>query len=520
MFVRPAAAFRVRRQFERTASFRRSNRRRIQPATPHRRSLVTPPVFALILTTALLAGPALAASPIDELVAGAAARESTAITVYNDDLALVKERRRVTLKPGRTRLSLREVSAQLRPETALLRAVTGSPIALLEQNFDFDLLTPAKLLEKYVGREVGVIRSHPTSGEERREVATVLAAKGGTVLRFADRLETGVPGRLVFDQLPANLRDRPTLSVLFDGQGGEQALELSYLSGGLSWQADYVANLDGDGRHLDLSGWVTLSNRSGAAYENATLQLVAGTVNQVRPQPAAFNRLLGSGARNKPPTSEAVQETLGDVHLYSFERPTTIADQQTKQLALLSASSVPVSREYLLAGSDWFYREDHGQVGQKLKPAVFVKFQNQGGELGKPLPGGVIRVYARDRKGAAQFVGEDRIAHTAKNEEVTLKLGEAFDITAERRQTSFKRIVDQDARGEKFQGAEVAYRIELRNAKDEAVKVRVQETLPGDWTMLGESHPHAKESARVAAWNIVVPAVGKSVLEYRIKVRW
>ncbi|HET6718647.1 MAG TPA: DUF4139 domain-containing protein, partial [Rhodocyclaceae bacterium] len=448
----------------------------------------------------------------------AAAREATAITVYNDDLALVKERRKVSLKPGLTRLSLREVSARLRPETALLRAVSGSPITLLEQNFDFDLLTPAKLLEKYVGREVGVIRAHPSSGEERREAATVLAANGGTVLRFADRIETGVPGRLVFDQLPANLRDRPTLSVLFEGRGGEQALELSYLTGGLSWQADYVANLNDDGKQLDLSGWVTLSNRSGAAYEDATLQLVAGTVNQVRPQ-RDLGRLAKS-AMVMAAAAEVSQEALGDVHLYSFERPTTIADQQTKQLALLSVSRVPVSREYLLAGSDWLYREDQGQLGQKLKPAVFVKFRNQGGQLGKPLPGGVIRVYAKYSKGAAQFVGEERIAHTAKNEEIALKLGEAFDITAERRQMSFKRLVDKDVRGEKFEGAEVAYRIELRNAKDEAVTVRVQETLPGDWTMLSESHPHRKESARIAAWNIAVPADGKSVLEYRIKVRW
>ena len=470
------------------------------------------------LTLLLAALPVRAANSMTEQDSSSVSREATAITVYNDDLALVKERRKVSLKAGLTRLSLREVSAQLRPETALLRAVSGSPIALLEQNFDFDLLTPAKLLEKYVGREVGVIRTHPTSGEERREVATVLAANGGTVLRFADRIETGVPGRLAFDQLPANLRDRPTLSVLFDSQGGEQALELSYLTGGLSWKADYVANLSGDGKQLDLSGWVTLSNRSGAAYENATLQLVAGTVNQVRPQ-RNFNR-LGKSAMAMADATEVSQEALGDVHLYSFERPTTIADQQTKQLALLSASAVPVSREYLLEGSDWFYREDHGQVGQKLKPAVFVKFQNKGGQLGKPLPGGVIRVYARDSKGAAQFVGEDRIAHTAKNEEIALKLGEAFDITAERRQMSFKRIVDKDARGEKFQGAEVAYRIELRNAKDEAVIVRVQETLPGDWTMLGESHPHSKESSRLATWNIALPADGKTVLEYRIKVRW
>jgi hypothetical protein len=473
---------------------------------------------AIGLAGLLLAGSAVAAS-VTDLVSVAAEREGLAITVYNDDLALVKERRRAALPPGLTRLSLRDVSALLRPETALLRAVSGAPITLLEQNFDFDLLTPAKLLEKYVGREVTVVRTHPTTGGETREKAVVLAANEGVVLRFADRIESGVPGRLVFEQLPANLRDRPTLSVLFDGKGGEQSLELSYLTGGVSWQADYVANLNADGKQLDLSGWVTLTNKSGAGYDDVTLQLVAGTVNRVRPE-ANFDRRAKS-AMPMAARAEVTQEALMDYHLYSLERPTSIADNQTKQLALLSASGVPVTRQYLLTGSDWYYREQQGQIGQKLKPAVFVKFQNKGGQLGKPLPAGTVRVYARDRKGAAQFVGEDRIPHTAKNEEIALKLGEAFDITAERRQMSFKRIFEEAEKGGKRDaGAEVAYRIEIRNAKDEAVTVRVQETLPGDWEMLGESHKHSKESSRIAAWDIPIPADGKSVLEYRIRVRW
>ena len=217
--------------------------------------------------------------------------------------------------------------------------------------------------------------------------------------------------------------------------------------------------------------------------------------------------------------AEISQEALGDYHLYSFDRPTSIADNQTKQLALLSANAVPVKREYLLAGNDWLYRDDQGTIGQKLKPTVLVKFQNKGGQLGKPLPSGVIRVYARDSKGAAQFVGEDRIEHTARNEEIALTLGEAFDITAERKQMSFARLA---TKGDKsgMSGAEVSYRIEIRNAKDEAVTVRVQEPLPGEWEMVSESHPHSKESARIAAWNIAVPADDKTTLEYRVKIRW
>jgi hypothetical protein len=459
----------------------------------------------------LAAGLAQAAEPVRDVVSSAVDREAVAVTVYNDDLALVKERRKVDLASGLNRLSLREVAAQMRPETALLRAVSGQPLGLVEQNFDFDLLTPQKLLEKYVGREVTVIRPHPTNDSEKRERATVLAAGQGTVLRFADRIETGVPGRLAFDSVPANLRDRPTLSVLLEAGGGKQAVELSYLTSGLSWKADYVANLSTDGKSLDLNGWVTLTNRSGAGFDNTTLQLVAGTVNRVRP-PQAQMAYAMAPAPARAKAMEATQESLMDYHLYSFERPTSIADNQTKQLALLSANAVPVRREYLLAGNDYYYRDRYGQIGQKLKPAVFLEFENKGGQLGKPLPAGIVRVYARDSKGAAQFVGEDRIEHTAKNEKLKLRLGEAFDITAERKQTSYKRIADNVS--------ESAWRIELRNAKDEAVVVRVQEPMPGDWEMMQESLKHTKDSARVASWNVTVPAGGSTLLEYGVRVRW
>lgn len=464
------------------------------------------PLSALVCT---LSGAQTTPSPVPERVSGQQDREAVALTVYNDNLALIKERRQIDLPSGPVRLSLREVSGQMRPETALLRAVSGTPLVLREQNFDFDLLTPQKLLEKYLGQEVTVLRSHPTTDEERREKATVLSTQNGVVLRFADRIETGVPGRIVFDSVPATLRDRPTLSVLLEGQGGRQAVELSYLSGGLSWSADYVAQLSADGRQMELSGWVTLTNRSGASYQDARLQLVAGTLNRVvRPTPQALAMAVPS-ARAK---ADVVQESLMDQHLYTFDRPTTIADNQTKQLALLSAGSIPVRREYLLAGADYYYRDRFGQIGQRLKPSVFVEFDNRDGELGKPLPAGVVRVYAPDRQGAAQFVGEDRVAHTAKNETVRLRLGEAFDITADRTQTRYQRLGDNLA--------ESAYRIALRNAKDEPVTVRVLETLPGDWELLRESHPGRKESARTQVWNIAIPAGGSTTLDYAVRVRW
>ena len=467
-------------------------------------------VFPLV---AALAFSALAqAEAVTEITSTAADRSGTAVTVYNDNLALVKERRKLTLPAGPVRVSLREVSAQLQAETALLRAVTGKPITLIEQNFDFDLLTPQKLLDKYVGREVTVIRTNPSNGAETREKATVLAAGQGTVLRFGDRIETGVPGRIVYDSVPPNLRDRPTLSVLFDGAGGNQTLELSYLTGGLSWKADYVAELAADGKSLDLSGWVTLTNSSGASYDNANLQLVAGTVNRVANQQPMQRGKVAMEMLADRAESAPREESLADYHLYTFERPTTLAENQTKQLALLSASNVPAEREYLLAGADYYYQGRYDTLGEKLKPAVFLIFQNKGGQLGKPLPAGTVRAYARDSQGAAQFVGEDHIEHTAKNETVRLRLGEAFDITAERKQTNYKRINDRMA--------ETSYRIVIRNAKREEATVKVQEPLPGDWEIVQETQKHNKTSARTAQWNVAIPADGSTTLEYTARVKW
>lgn len=464
----------------------------------------------VFLSLLILAPATFAAEQVPEVVSNAADRDAVAITVYNDDLALVKERRKLRLPAGLARLSLREVSAQMRPETVLLQ---GGPMTTLEQNFDFDLLTPAKMLEKYVGRDVTVIRSHPTTGEEKREQASVLSAREGIVLRFADRIETGTPGgRIAFESVPPNLRDRPTLSILLDSPGGARNLELSYLTGGLSWQANYVANLSADGKMMDLSGWVTLTNRSGTGYDDAKLQLVAGKVNRVRPAEVAFNRLAKAAGAPAPRSAEATQEALMDYHLYSFERPTSIADNQTKQLALLSAQAVPVRREYLLMGADWYYRGRNDEIGQKLKPAVYVQFDNKGGQMGKPLPSGVVRVYAKDSKGAAQFVGEDRIEHTAKNETIKVKLGEAFDITAARKQLTYQKLGDASA--------ETSYRIDLRNAKEEAVIVRVQEPLPGDWQISQETQRHTKESSRIASWDVDVPAGGAATLEYTVRVKW
>lgn len=441
-------------------------------------------------------------------------REQTglAVTIYNADLALVKDARKVQLVRGENQLAWRNVSARMQPETALLRSLDGKPLSLLEQNFDFDLLTPQKLLEKTVGEDIRVIRTHPATGVDLYEQATVLSANNGVVLRFNDRIETGVPGRLAFASVPASLRDRPTLSMLLEtDSAGEQGMELSYLTSGLNWKADYVAELSDKEEKLDLNGWVTLTNQSGTAYRNARLQLVAGEVNRSRPEPVPM-KMVREMMVMAAPQAAMQEESLLDYHLYTLERPTSILDNQTKQVALLSAQQVPASKEYVLQGANYYYYGQHGELGKKLKPAIYLQFDNKGGQMGIPLPKGVVRVYKKDSAGRAQFVGEDSIDHTAKNEAVRLKLGEAFDITADKKQTEFAKVYNNLY--------ETAYQIELRNAKREPVEVNVVEPMPGDWQILHESLRHEKSTARTAVWKVPVPAEGKTVLSWKVRVKY
>ena len=452
-----------------------------------------------------------------EIVSDLADQQQVAVTIYNENLALVRDLRQVELGQGSVALALREVSARIRPETALLRSVDkpGS-LNILEQNFDFDLLTPHKLLEKYVGKDVRLVRIHPQSGEERYESARVLAANDGVVLQVGDRIETGIPGRLIYPDVPANLRDRPTLVIDLESlQAGQRQIELSYLTGGLSWRADYVVELDASDRLLDLSGWVTLTNRSGTGYRDALLQLVAGDVNRAREE-VRFRGDVVMETMAAKAAPQMQEEGLFEYHLYTLQRPTTIRDNQTKQVALLSAAGVPVQKEYRLQGSEHYYRSRYGDLGQQLKVGVFVEFANRKEDrLGLPLPKGVVRVYQQDREGRPQFIGEDSIDHTPENETVRLKLGDAFDVTANRKQTDFQKLGGTSRYDYRF---ESAYEVLIKNAKDEAITVTVAEPVPGDWNMLSESHPHRKVAADTALWKIEVPAKGEERLTYRVEV--
>ena len=480
------------------------------------------PLRTSLFTMTLIAGAtSLAYAQAEEQRSTLADQQEVAVTIYNENLALIKDQRKLQLKRGASNLAFRDVSARMRPETALMRS-TSAPgsVSVLEQNFDFDLLTPQKLLEKYVGRNVSIIRTNTATGQETTEQAQVLSANEGVVLKIGNRIETGIPGRIIYSDVPANLRDRPTLVMALDNTGAQQQdLELSYLTGVLAWKADYVVELNAAEDKLDISGWVTLTNTSGATYRNAKLQLVAGDVNQVAP--AMQGRVLAMApapAMMAKAGNEMVEESLFEYHLYTLTRPTTIAENQTKQVSLLSASGVPVRKELLLKGNDYYYQSSYGDLGQKLKVGVFVEFDNkEAAQLGMPLPKGIVRVYKKDRAGNAQFIGEDKVDHTPKNETVRLKLGDAFDVTADKKQTDFKKL---SGTGKYNYAFESAYEIVLKNAKKEAVVVTVQEPMPGDWQVQTESHPHIKGSSNTAVWKVSVPAKGSSKLVYRSLVRY
>jgi len=481
-----------------------------------------PLTLALALIGALTAT---ASAESGEHVSTLSDQRGVGVTIYNTDLALVRDRRHLTLPAGESRLALRDVSARIIPETALLQSVDApGRISVLEQNFDYDLLSPQKLLEKYVGRDVVVIRTDPHTGARTRERARVLATNDGVVLRYADRIETSVDGTLAFPDLPPDLRDRPTLVTdLADAKAGEQDVELTYLSGGLNWKADYTAELAPNDDRIDLRGLITLQNASGTAYRDAGVQLVAGDVNVVNNAFRTGN-LQGLATIGAVRSAPVTQQALLEYHLYTLPRHTTILDKQTKQVELMSASSVPVTKTLELRGAADYYGSQQSDLGQRLKVGTYLAFVNEGGELGIPLPKGAVRVYKRDNAGTAQFVGSDTIDHTPKGETVRLHLGDSFDVTATKKQTEFHIV---DLVGVEVHGGQVrtrayqsSYEIVLRNAKPAAQEVLVVEPIPGDWTILRSSAPYKKTSASTATWTLTVPPAGATTLTYTAQVRF
>lgn len=469
------------------------------------------PMLTLSLVFVLGAG---ASADPGERISTLADQRAVGLTIYNADLALVRDNRRIDLPKGESRLALRDVSARIQPETAVLQSI-GAPdrLSVLEQNFDYDLLSPEKLLQKYVGRDVEVVHVDPRTGVRRMERARVLATNNGVVLRYADRIETAVDGNLAFPSLPPDLRDRPTLvSDVDNARDGAQNVELTYLTGGLTWKADYTASLNPSDDALDVRGLVTLQNQSGTTYRDAAVQLVAGDVNVVQPQLQQIGAVTANTYARQKSVSE---QSLFEYHLYTLRRHTTVAENETKQVELLAAPSIAVTKTLELRGAPYYYTAQSPDLGSRLKVGTYLSFRNEGAGLGIPLPKGTVRVYKRDAAGTAQFIGSDTIDHTPKGESVRLHIGDSFDLTANKKQTDWRAMLLNNVNY-----FESAYEIVLRNAKKSAQTVLVVEPVPGDWTMMESSSPFKKTSSSTATWTLRVPAEGSTTLTYRVRTRY
>jgi hypothetical protein len=446
-------------------------------------------------------------------------RQSVNITVYNSNLGLVRETRRLTLPSGRIALRFADVTAQIRPETVHLASLTApTSLRILEQNYQYDLLNPAKLLDKFVGREITlVLRRYQNNTESFEPVqATLLSNNGGQVWRINGQIVIN-PSNIAemrFPDLPRNLVATPTLVWDLDNrESAAQTVEASYLTAGMNWRADYVLLVDAADAKGDLQGWVTLTNGSGATFEDARLQLVAGDVNRVSEE--RNNGLAGAMLRKEVDSVSQFQEQgFFEYHLYTLQRPTTIRDNETKQVSLLEAAGFDVKKEFVLNGQHYYYT-NYNNPGQPIKEkvGVYIQFRNsQQNKLGMPLPAGTVRLYKKDDKGNQQFIGEDRIDHTPKDEDVRVKVGDAFDIVAERKQTDYKVIARNVY--------EYAYEIKIRNHKDGPVTIVVNEPIGGDWEMISSTFEAKKTAAFAAQFNVPVAKDGEATLSYRVRVRY
>jgi len=488
------------------------------------------------------AAPGLAQELIDP---DATAQGDVSVTIYNNGLGLVQDVRQLDIASGRSTIAFPDVSAQIRPET-LSFAADGTGI--VEQNFDFDLLTPTKLMEKAIGQTVTLVRTNPATGQETRERATVLSTAGGVVIQVGDRIEVlrddGLPVRVIFDRVPPNLRARPTLSVTVESRrGGTRPASIRYLTPGLGWSSDYVALYDEGKATIDMQGWVTLTNGTGTTFHAANTLLVAGD-----PSSGGGSRVYRGGYVPPPPpgramtpgTETAERERLGDFYLYPIAERTTIANNQTKQVSFLDVQGVPARKIYGRT-VDWLASD--AQPVNVLSQIAFSSSREGG--LGDALPAGTVRFYQRDRQGNPQFIGENMIGHTPMGSELTLSTGDAFDIfvqaevesrdriTADEWETYKRYQVFED--GQLVREAQVQYavsywrttmRYTLTNAKPEPVEVElIQGGLDRGWwsrdfRVASEDVPGVQLNADRRKYVVTVPANGKREVRVTYATRY
>lgn len=430
------------------------------------------------------------------------------VTIYNNNLALVQDTRRLNIPSGRSVQTFPGVSGQIRAETVGFNAANAG---IVEQNFDYDLLSPAKLMEKAVGETVTIVRINPATGQEKRERAKVLAANGGVVLQIGSRIEVlrddRLPTRVIFDKVPSNLRARPTLSVtLNSSRGGVRPAQLSYLTSGMGWKADYVALFDENAGRMDVQGWITLTNNTGTTFDNAKTLLVAGT-------PSVNGQRRNNNRNNirRAGTESANRESLGDFYLYPLAARTTIANAQTKQVSFLDVTGAPAQKAYEYTNR-WLGSQSEAQSAD----TVLQFTSSSDGGLGDALPAGTVRVYMKDASGQPQFIGENTIGHTPMGSELGLKTGEAFDVKVKPTVTERRRLSSRKWR------TTMSY--ELSNARSAPVTVSlIQDGLDFYWSdtrIVSESMSSERRSSNSIVWKVPVPANGRATVTATFETRF
>jgi hypothetical protein len=476
---------------------------------------------ARFIGTALL-GAVVAGGPLGSAAAAPAEKVSTAndrkevgITIYNQNFGLVREVRDLDVGKGTVGLEFRDVASQIQPETVSIKSLAGAgALRVLEQNYRYDLLTSEKLLEKYVGQKVRIYRyDQKTAHEDAFDAEVLSVVEGRPVLRVNGEVTFDFPGRFAFPRVPENLIAKPTLVWLVDSGEARQKVEVSYLAENLNWKADYVVVLDAADQSADLTGWVTLTNQSGASYRNARLKLVAGEVQRVQPpRPAGRGLMMEAAAASAPQFKE---EGFFEYHLYTLDCPADVLENEQKQVTLLEGKGVKVAKKLISNGQLGYFRESYGggEVESNSKVGVFLDIQNtQANHLGIPLPKGTVRVYKADKSGDKQFVGEDTIDHTPRDEKVRVKVGEAFDVVVDRKQTEWRALGTCSS--------ESAWEIEVRNHKDTAETVELDEPAGGDWQIVSSNLPATRKDASTFTFDVAVPAKGAKKVTYRVRVRW
>ncbi len=433
------------------------------------------------------------------------------LSIYNNNLGLVRELRDTALPAGHSELRLIDIPAQIKPSSVIVTSqnLTGG-LEILEQSYEYDLINPQKLMDKYVGKKLKLVKEIKETGEEKELEAELISNNNGYIYRIGTQIHIGHPGRVVLPEIPDDLIVKPALVwELKTQEDGKYPLEIVYLTEGLDWETDYSLILNSEETRGDMSGWVTIKNKTGVSYKNANIQLVAGDINRVY---ETQKRRVKMADAYSAMAEGVTEEGIFEYHLYTLPGKYTLKHNQTKQVKLLNAERIPIKKELRYYGDERLYHSRYAKTENYKNIGVYLEFENKKTfHLGIPLPGGIIRSYKKDSKGLIQFLGEDSISHIPEDGKVKLKIGNAFDITAEKKQIDWQKVSTDIL--------EVKWEIIFKNSKNESVWIVVLESIPGDWEVMETTHHWKKEDAHTLRFDVSITPKGEEKIQYKVRIK-